>query len=289
MEDLPLDVLLQALAYLSPPDVVAVSSASRSLRGALWGSPHADTALWRRLAQRHGAAPGPLPHHAASWAAHLRDDLFTRLTAAPLRGRASVYNHGYVCVAHGAELTRGGFAVDIHERGDGRLGDVQSWRSSSLAVRMVFGPRRTEPGHPHPGVYTPPPRQGPPLRVTGGEMTVDAPLEVGGWVRFALPAHVLLAAGDHLYGPLGAGAATAGSSGSGGGGGAMPPEWHPRNRVDFCFWYGESGYGECVVMSVDRASLAARQAEHLLLGLGPGRDARVVAAQRAAAAWTGPP
>lgn len=80
---------------------------------------------------------------------------------------------------------------------------------------------------------------------------------------------------DHLYGPPEA---------SGADSVVMPAEWHPNNRWDIAFTYGQSGYGECIAASVDRAFIAQHNLGYLL-GV---RDARALAAAKAAAAWTGP-
>lgn len=144
MDDVPADVLFQICTFLN--EVLAVSASSKAMHSLLWRSTHADLVLWQAMARRYGSCG----LQGRCWYDHLKNDLFGRFTT-ELRGRASVYGRGYVCVVHGLKLTRGCIQLDIHERGDNSLGPIQPWASSNLYSDCVTDLAIRSRGTPIPG------------------------------------------------------------------------------------------------------------------------------------------
>lgn len=132
------DVLAALCGFLRAREVCALASACRELRAVLATGAAADVSVWGPQARRHGA-PDPLrlPPGRRTWREHLARDLFAR-TLAPLRGVASVYGPGYFCIVESVLLDRAGVTVGIFESGDGRMGPIQPWRASQLAVTLIF-------------------------------------------------------------------------------------------------------------------------------------------------------
>lgn len=246
LDELPNDALLKLAGYLSVPEVTTLAQTCRSTNAAL-STGQADDLMWQQLALLHGADEYlPFRKH-RTWRTYLKSLYGARRF--PLSGCASVYAHsgGYYCVCHAVTLTRERFTVDIHERGDGRLGRLQPWQESRGSVTLNMPP----PAGSGTAASTARVRVSSTFAVDADASIIEAEdinCQVKGSLTCVGP-QPLCAYVQCLYGfgPL----ARAYSAVS------------DTAFIEIAFCYGSSGYRQETLLTIDRAFIAQHRLAHL--------------------------